>query len=203
MSEIVPSRFKYIGDWLISRSEALLAGFQMNVCINIIRTEAMRDNWFYRITDEDITRILARYKEHVSFWNAPVEAIRAELQEFSTAIGKDFYQVATEFDRIPPKRIPPEIKFTFALIQKYARTQLTQDPNVGQWFHDNFSQEEINRLQSYLYQLSASANLMSPNQCQIRGSFTRGDLEGVLSQFQIFESGIQNKEVRYEIKSLY
>ncbi|MBI2126055.1 MAG: hypothetical protein HYY67_01770 [Thaumarchaeota archaeon] len=101
-------RFRNLGDWLIWRSEGILGDFRMPACMAIISNEGVRDGWIYRLTDDDITRILARYKEHVNFWNIAIEIIRSELNVFANAIHKDYYTIASKFDNLQPKRIPRE-----------------------------------------------------------------------------------------------
>jgi len=82
----------------------------MRDCIQIIRTEGTRDGWLSQITTDDIARILARYKEHVRYWNIGIETIQAELNAFTQALdmSHNYFEIATLFDISPVKRIPPE-----------------------------------------------------------------------------------------------
>ena len=100
------SSFKNIGDWLIWRSEGPLGDFRMPVCISIIRNEGYTQGWAYQIQESDIERIVARYKEHVNFWHIDIAVIRQELNDFSSAIGRDFNSIAMLFDKLDPRRIP-------------------------------------------------------------------------------------------------
>lgn len=81
----------------------------MPICTANILNEGLRDGWAYQLTDDGIRRILARYKEHVSFWNITIEVIRAELDGFAKAVGRDYMVIATLFDSLPPKRIVREL----------------------------------------------------------------------------------------------
>ena len=103
-------QFQNIGDWLIWRSTGLFGEFQIYTCINIIATEGIRDRWIYSVTHDDVVRILARYKEHVSYWNISIEVIRNELTTLSTQLalmGYNFLVLASIFDQLKPLRIPP------------------------------------------------------------------------------------------------
>lgn len=77
----------------------------MPTCISIISSEGVKDGWIHRVTDDDVSRILARYKEHVSFWNIGIDVIRGELSLFANALQRDYHSIATKFDSLPPKRI--------------------------------------------------------------------------------------------------
>lgn len=193
-----PSRFKYLGDWLISRSDSILGGFQIGICANIIRQEGLG----HRLTDEDIRRILARYKEHVSFWNVGLDAIRSELQMLANAMGRNFYEVATQFDNLEPRRIPPDMLYNFARVQKEVFVPFEQNPNMGRWLADFFLPDEISRLQSSLYNLGPQTTI-SPTLprylCDLRGRFDRSDLERFLHDSQQFETAIEGKTVQYVI----
>lgn len=180
-------RFKYLGDWLIVRSDTLIGGFSMGVCINIITAEGARDGWLYQLGDEDINRILARYKEHVNFWNIRIEAIRGELEAFANAVNRSFYDVAQKFDSLPPKRIAPEIIHNAARIRKEILVPLAHDPTMGNWAVTNFTQDDIYRIQGNLFMLDPQASvgiLMPPSLCQIQGHFTVGDFDRFLEQTQ-------------------
>ncbi len=82
----------------------------MPVCARIIATEAQRNGWLWQITQDDIQRILARYKEHVSHWDIRMEVIQAELKAFTEALdlGHNYFEIATLFDVSPAKRLPQE-----------------------------------------------------------------------------------------------
>jgi hypothetical protein len=193
-----PNRFRYLGDWLISRSESVLGGFQIGICANIIRQEGLG----YRLTDEDIRRILARYKEHVSYWNVGLDVIRSELQMLADAMGRSFFEVATQFDSLEPRRIPPDILFNFARVRKEVFVPFEQNPSMGRWVTDFFLPDEISRLQSNLYSLGPQATIsltLPRNLCDIRGSFYRGDLERFLHDSQQFETAVEGKTVQYVI----
>jgi len=81
----------------------------MPLCTNIIANEGLRNGWLMSMTNDDMTRILARYKEHVNYWNVPIDTIRQELQAFARAIDQNhnYFDVALIFDRLQPKRFPP------------------------------------------------------------------------------------------------
>ena len=102
-----PSQFRTLGDWLIYRSTSIFRDFQMPLCANIIAIEGLPNGWLLALTDDDIARILARYKEHVNYWNVSIETIRRELQIFATATNRNYYEIAARFDSLEPKRIPP------------------------------------------------------------------------------------------------
>lgn len=192
-------RFKYLGDWLIVRSDTLIGGFSMGVCINIIVAEGARDGWLYQLSDEDINRILARYKEHVNFWNIGIQAIRGELEAFANAVNRTFYDVAQKFDFLSPKRIPPEINYSFARIRKEILVPLAHDPTMGNWTVTNFTQEDIYYIQSNLYSLDPQASvaiLIPPSLCQIQGHFTVGDFDKFLEQTQPYY-GMAPNQTRY------
>jgi hypothetical protein len=202
MSSNQPSRFKYIGDWLISRSEAVIGGFQMGVCTNIIRTEGARDGWLYSLTDEDIRRILARYKEHVSFWNVRIDIIRSELQSFADAVGRSYYEIASMFDSLQPGRIPAELYFTYARIRKDKSFPLPNNPNISQWRPDNFLEEEISRIQMAMYSFGGQPSVSRTNimtMIDIRGRFTKSELEEMLQNLQQNETMYQSQTIRYVI----
>jgi|SRR5437660_9195800 len=100
---------KNLGDWLILRSTGVLGDFRMPECIRIIQTEGRKDHWINMITNPDIVRILARYKEHVSYWNISMETIQSELNSLTQALdlNHNYFEIATLFDSVPAKRIPP------------------------------------------------------------------------------------------------
>ncbi|MFC1754969.1 hypothetical protein ACFL96_16520 [Thermoproteota archaeon] len=108
MSRYQPENFTNLGDWIIWRSEGLLGDFRMPTCILVISNEGVRDGWVFEISEPDIKRILARYKEHVNFWNIGIEEIRRELNSFAIAVKRDYYSTAIIFDNLEPKRIPRE-----------------------------------------------------------------------------------------------
>lgn len=199
-------RFKFIGDWLISRSDSPLGGFQIGVCINIIRSEGVRDGWLYQLTDEDITRILARYKEHVTYWNIRIDIIRGELQALADALGRGFYEIASKFDALEPKRIPPEIVYTQARIRKDTFVPYPRDPNRGNWVPTQFTLDEVGRLQGALfsgYPAAAVRVTMNPIICDLKGVFERSNLEAILHQAQENQAYFEGKPVQYEILSLF
>ena len=181
----------------------------------------MRDGWLHQMTDEDITRILARYKEHVSFWNVGIEVIRAELQTLADALGRGFYDLASRFDAQPPKRVPPELVYTFARVRKdvfepfqptapqpYTVTPQPSPHVMGRWVPANFTSEEVSRLQQSLssvfppalVQVSAlQVSALAPSFCELRGAFARADLERALHDLQPTESLFQGTTIQYEI----
>jgi hypothetical protein len=79
----------------------------MSVCTHIIGTEGLRDRWLYQIQPYDIQKILARYKEHVSYWNIGMEVIQAELNAFAQALDMNhsYWEIAALFDAAPAKRL--------------------------------------------------------------------------------------------------
>ncbi len=60
------------------------------------------------MADEDVTRILARYKEHVTFWNIRPEIVQRELSEVAEATGRTYDMVLSIYVAVAPKRLPPE-----------------------------------------------------------------------------------------------
>ena len=196
-----PNRYRYLGDWIISRSESIIGGFQIGICANVIRQEQLG----YRLNNEDVRRILARYKEHVSFWNTGLDVIRSELQMLADSMGRSFYEIATLFDSLEPRRIPPEIMYTLARIRKDVFVPNPQNPNIGHWAAEDFSQDEISRIQMSMFSgyPAASLQLLTPqNLCELRGVFTRGDLEQVLHNAAQQQEYFEGRTVRYQIFTL-
>ena len=79
----------------------------MAVCISILRTERyLPGSWVYHFRSnlDDIRRVLARYKEHVRYWNTPNEVVQKELTEFGIELQRDPHEISLEFDRVPDKR---------------------------------------------------------------------------------------------------
>ncbi len=105
----VESPFKNLGDWLIWRSTGFFGDFRIATCTRIIQTESERDGWHYQISYEDVRRIIARYKEHVSYWNAAIETIRTELSGLANSLGASYVPqyVFQIFDGSPSNRFPP------------------------------------------------------------------------------------------------
>src|SRR2546426_12843951 len=106
-----PNPFSNWGDWLIWRSTGLLGDFQMGTCISIIRTEKWSRGWVNALTEEDIRRVLARYKEHVTFWRIHQDIIQKELWEFAAALGWDPLQIMNLYESVPAQRYPPGSSF--------------------------------------------------------------------------------------------
>jgi len=102
----LPSNFTNLGDWLIWRSTGTFGDFKMNVCIALIKTERYSRGWVDAMTDDDIRRVLARYKEHVTYWNIPITTIQTELRVFAEAVGRNPQAIMTEFDMLPAQRLP-------------------------------------------------------------------------------------------------
>ncbi len=80
----------------------------MPTCISIIRTERWSGGWVQAMTEEDIRRILARYKEHVTYWNSRSDIVHKELFEFAEALGRDNSGIRWVFDSVPPHRYSAE-----------------------------------------------------------------------------------------------
>ncbi len=97
------------GDWLIWRATGAFGDFRMPVVLAIIRTEKFNGGWFdqFRYDNDSIRRVIARYKEHVRYWNIPVDVVQRELTEFSNELGLDPQAVFREYDRLPAQRISP------------------------------------------------------------------------------------------------
>ena len=110
MSTPQPFQFRNLGDWLIWRATGPLGDFRMPECIRIIQTEGVNDRWLAQVSTPDIQRILARYKEHVHYWNIAIDVIRAELNAFTVALnyGHNYFEIATLFDVSEPRRTPME-----------------------------------------------------------------------------------------------
>jgi len=143
-------RFANYGDWLIWRSTGIAGDFRMQVCINIIASEGTRDSWLLKLTADDINRILARYKEHVNYWNIAIEAIHRELQAFANALGPghSFSEIAPIFDSLPAKRIPTLVVYTYAQVRKELLSPPGPGSGVGAWSPCPFTQDEIGRIRS-------------------------------------------------------
>ena len=106
----------------------------MPICISIISGEAVRDGWINRLTDGDIEKILTRYKEHVSFWNIPVETIRSEIDSFARASNRGYQEIALKFDAIRVGSIEQ-----IALYDAPALLQTNVATVVGKRKDDNFA----------------------------------------------------------------
>ncbi len=112
MSVEGPSPFRNWGDWLIWRSTGAFGDFRIATCLAIIRTERFNRSWFgyFRYNVDDVRRVLARYKEHVSYWNISIEVIQRELAEFAIELQRDPQEIFQEFDKLPAQRfLPAEI----------------------------------------------------------------------------------------------
>jgi hypothetical protein len=105
-----PIPFTNWGDWLIWRATGAFGDFRMPVVLAIIRTERFNRRWFdqFRYDNDSIRRVIARYKEHVRFWNVPVDVVQRELTEFAIELALDPQVVFREYDRLNPQRIPPD-----------------------------------------------------------------------------------------------
>ncbi len=185
MSNVQPlrSRFVHLGDWLIARCENIVAGFQMNVCISIIRTEGERDGWLYQLTDDDINRILARYKEHVTFWNARGNAIEFELQAFAQVTNQSYYNIVQKYNNLPPKRFAPEYIYSHALVRKEVVTPNPNVPGQNFWRADPLTEDELRNIANsavYGSQITQVVRQVQQWNCQVDGSFTIAQLQQAL-----------------------
>ena len=79
---------------LIARSTGVLGDFRMPVCIRILSDERAS------LDDLAIRRILARYRDHIEFWNTPYATVTAELQAFAQAIQRSSSDVREIFDSL-------------------------------------------------------------------------------------------------------
>lgn len=199
-------RFRHLGDWLIWRSTGIAGDFRMPVCINIIASEGARSGWLSQLTNDDITRILARYKEHVNYWNINIEVIRGELRAFANALQYHSYEeIATIFDSLQPMRIPPEQIFGHAQIKKEIFSPFGPGSSAGQWTPAVFSPQELLELHSWLYSQdqASSYRLIAPSLCEIHGSFTRNELLAFLQQTQQTQTAYGTNPIQYEVVNLY
>jgi hypothetical protein len=105
-----PNPFGNWGDWLIRRATGALGDFRMQNLISIIRTERHSRGWFDQFTDDDIRRVIARYKEHVKFWNVPPEVVQFELAQFAVEVGRLPAAIYAEYERLPAQRLPPDFR---------------------------------------------------------------------------------------------
>jgi hypothetical protein len=112
METVGPRPFRNWGDWLISRSTGALGDFRIGTCTSIINAEKWSRGWVQQITYQDVQRILARYKEHVTYWNTVWPIVEKELAEFSTALGWNYTTVVQMFYALQPTRFPPEFEGT-------------------------------------------------------------------------------------------
>jgi hypothetical protein len=108
MEQLGPRPFTNWGDWLIQRSTGALGDLRMSVCIAILRNAKFSRGWVGAMTSEDITRILARYKEHVIFWNIRPDVIQNELYQFAEAGGWDLNYILALYENAPLTRYRPE-----------------------------------------------------------------------------------------------
>src|SRR5438876_5864501 len=97
------------GDWLIRRSTGATGYFIMPLCISIIRTEKLTMGWVNQLAHDDIRRVLARYKEHVTYWNTRPEIIQNELAQFAEALGWDRQTIVSMYNEVDAKRFPSEL----------------------------------------------------------------------------------------------
>lgn len=85
----------------------MFGDFKLPVCCRIILDEGKREGWFYQLYEGDnINRILARYKEHVSHWTIHIDVIRSELSYFALATEHTYDDIASRFDSLEPRRFP-------------------------------------------------------------------------------------------------
>ncbi len=80
----------------------------MPVCIAIIRTEMYSRGWVSQLSEDDIRRVLARYKEHVVYWNVGADVVKRELTELAQALGRNPEEFFLEYERLPAARLPPD-----------------------------------------------------------------------------------------------
>lgn len=112
MQPLNPEPFRNWGDWLIKRATGALGDFRMDFCIAIISTEKFSRGWvgYFQSNTDDIRRVVARYKEHVTFWTISRQVIDRELTGFATAIQHSPEEMWQEFERMPAQRFqPPEL----------------------------------------------------------------------------------------------
>jgi hypothetical protein len=64
------------------------------------------------MSSQDIMRVLARYKEHVAFWNIRPDIIERELREFADAGGWDQNYIISLYNQAPARRFPFEYPIT-------------------------------------------------------------------------------------------
>jgi len=103
-----PPNFKNWGDWLVWWSTGPFGDFQMPKCVGRIFNEGRIEGWVNYLTEDDVKRVLARYKEHVSYWNVNTQVIPGELFSFAQAVNRDYNYIVQIFNSLPPKRIPFE-----------------------------------------------------------------------------------------------
>jgi hypothetical protein len=72
---------------LIARSTGILGDFRLPVCTQIIAREHPS------LSEDDVSRILRRYRSHVEFWNTNSSVVQLELQNFARALGWLYPQV--------------------------------------------------------------------------------------------------------------
>ena len=152
----------------------------MGVCINIIRNE--HNHWNEMITDEDIDRILARYKEHVTFWNVRIDGIQSELEVFAEAVGRHPYDIFNRFNNLQPKRIPAIFIFRHATIRKEVVVPNPNNPNFPTTKWDAFTTDELQTIaNSFGFGVRVTVTPQIPNwNCLVDGSFTKEQLQAAL-----------------------
>ncbi|MCP8323791.1 MAG: hypothetical protein L6N96_06415 [Candidatus Methylarchaceae archaeon HK02M2] len=105
-----------LGKYMVSRATGLLGDFRMPVCARIITREGIERGWLLKLTNNDIRRILRRYKEHVTFWNINSKKVSDELALFYNALDcigirsytwENFLKL---YDSLPAKRVKPNDK---------------------------------------------------------------------------------------------
>ena len=83
----------------------------MSICISLLRN-GRAHGAIPVLPESDVQRILARYKEHVTFWRISPDVIRRELIELSEALG-DTWQwnpntMIAMYETVPSVRYPAE-----------------------------------------------------------------------------------------------
>jgi Ribbon-helix-helix protein, copG family len=76
-------------DWIISRSHGLLGDFKMPVCTELIVQHGLAG----RLSDKDLRKVLARYRQHVDFWKWDDVIVQTEIGQFVTRTQSDKQKV--------------------------------------------------------------------------------------------------------------
>jgi hypothetical protein len=64
--------------------------------------------WVSQLSEDDIRLVLARYKEHVVYWNIAPEIVKRELTELAQALGRHPDEFFREYDKLPAARLPSD-----------------------------------------------------------------------------------------------
>jgi len=80
-------------EWIISRSHGPLGDFKMPACTELI----VQHGFAGKLSDTDLRKVLARYRQHVDFWKSNDGIVRAEIEQFAIRTPSDRQKVWQTF----------------------------------------------------------------------------------------------------------